>query len=141
MSYTITKSNPFSASIAFEAQVDGKRVGSIYLDRRTRDGQKVMKVRNVEVDRAHQRKGIATKLYQAAARAACDEGRPLVSDERTTGAHSNDFWLKQAYKGRAIMDGCKDGKPVFVLRCFAADDLSGVKKPTKRTSNKTKRRR
>jgi len=44
--------------------------------------------------------GIGTKLYEAAARVACREGAPLMSDNHRT-VYSQGFWEKQARKGRA----------------------------------------
>lgn len=141
MTYKVVPTKPWSTSKAFAIDDgDGLHVGWIYLDRGVRDGQRVMKVRNIEVNPKHQRKGLATKLYQAAAKAACEEGRVLVSNDRQIGAHSNDFWLKQAAKGRAIIDGCSKGQPVFVLRCFAANDLSGLRKKRKAPKKKRSKR-
>jgi GNAT superfamily N-acetyltransferase len=82
----------------------------------------------VDLNRDIRRKGWGTKLYEAAAKEACARRMPLISNDRTTGAFSNDFWRKQHAKGRARIIGERKGIPVYALRCTAKDDLSGVAK-------------
>ena len=65
------------------------------------DGRVAYQVTNVHVDDAHRRQGIATKLYEAAAREACRRRGRLASTDRNPGAYSHDFWAKQERKGRA----------------------------------------
>lgn len=80
------------------------------------------------------RRGIATKLYEAAAKDACRAAEPLVSAFRITGARSNDFWKKQHAKGRATvigtvaMDAGQRPIPMYALDCAKGTSLSGVKK-------------
>lgn len=57
---------------------------------------------HVEVDPEVRRCGIATALYEAAARAACKEFKaPLHSDKERSRA-AQGFWQKQIAKGRAV---------------------------------------
>ncbi|MCC6752077.1 MAG: GNAT family N-acetyltransferase [Deltaproteobacteria bacterium] len=65
--------------------------------------------------------GIATKLYEAAQRLACERGRVLASDV-TLKEGSRGFWEKQRAKGRATRHREKvAGKPMFryALSCPA----------------------
>jgi GNAT superfamily N-acetyltransferase len=96
-------------------------------------------VNNVYVKDRFQRQGIATRLYEAAARRACEKGVPLASPSRLQGAKSTSFWEKQVRKGRAkriprphryAPFGSKkrgsEQMDVFVLDCAEASDLSGL---------------
>lgn len=58
----------------------------------------------IEVDDVYQRRGLATKLYEAAAKEACRWLKsPLYSDyERSAAAQA--FWEKQVRKGRATCE-------------------------------------
>lgn len=57
---------------------------------------------HVDVEPAFQRQGVATKLYEAAAKEACRRGAmPIGSNIRTLKSPSNQFWAKQFAKGRA----------------------------------------
>ena len=55
----------------------------------------------IEIDEDYRRCGLATRLYETAARWACANGRQLRSDEVRSAA-SDGFWRKQAAKGRAV---------------------------------------
>lgn len=111
----------------FEAWLGESRVGEIYASKSRLGGHVVYAVRSVDVPFAHRRKGIATKLYEAAAQEACRRRARLASVERTTSAHSHTFWVKQLEKGRAQVVG-RDKTPKYVLDCAFARDLSGVKR-------------
>ncbi len=95
-------------------------------------------VNNVVVKDRYQRQGLATALYEAAARAACADGLPLASPSRLRDAKSTPFWEKQVRKGRAVRIarphrylafGLKRGREqmdVFIMDspCDHASDLS-----------------
>lgn len=121
----------------FEAELGGEYVGAIVAAKARVGGRTVYSVRDVDVARAHRRKGIATKLYEAAAQEACRRRARLASIERLYGAHSHDFWAKQKAKGRVQelpgkpvpRDQPADAyTPVYVLDCAFARDLSGPKR-------------
>lgn len=88
---------------AFEAECDGQSCGRIEAHKKFGKvgGKVVYAVMRVDVDAEHRRKGVATKLYEAAANEACRRRGRLASVERNPGAHSTDFWKKQVTKGRA----------------------------------------
>lgn len=89
----------------FDAYVDGRpeRVGYIDASKLSRKigGRVVYTVRHVYVEESSRRQGIATQLYEAAAREACRRRARLASTERNPHAFSNDFWRKQLNEGRA----------------------------------------
>jgi hypothetical protein len=102
-------------------------------------GKKLWTVGAIEV--STKRKGIATKLYETAAKYVCSKGGALVSDYRLEDAFSNDFWKKQIKKGRARpaypYEGATfDERTPVVLSCRKASDLSGVRKPRKKPAKK-----
>lgn len=115
----------------FQAYLDGERVGEIGVVRRNEKigGRVVYAVHRVRVEEAARRKGIATKLYEAAAQEACRRRSRLASTGRDPKAHSHDFWAKQAAKGRAeVLPGRGErGQPVYILDCAFARDLSGAR--------------
>lgn len=132
-----------SSGVRLRAIKDGKTVGVLEL----MDGmpwREKMKdsvyVGLVKVDTGYQRQGIATRLYEEAARIACaDYGRPLFSDE-TRSANDQAFWRKQEAAGRAQKVSLK-GMPsddevgllghgysyVFKLSCPAPASLAGLR--------------
>lgn len=104
----------------------------------------VYRVMDVYVLSPMQRRGIATRLYELAAKEACRRRGRLGSFERERGAHSISFWEKQVAKGRAQRfkappmpawfssvgaDASKWGasQDPFILDCNKASDLSGLK--------------
>lgn len=103
---------------AFEALCDGRWCGEISayrLLKRVR-GRVVYTVGSIEVATSARRRGIATKLYEAAANEACRQRRRLASTNRSAGAYSNDFWQKQVAKGRARAVRRRYGMPpAYVL--------------------------
>lgn len=104
-----------------------------------KDGRRrYVRITNVEVDSAYQRKGYATKLYEALANAACRKRLKVRSDERVTGAYSHNFWAKQLRKGRAKVVGANKYGEIYELDCRAAHDLSGLPK-RKKTAKKRRR--
>ena len=115
--------------LRFEYTVRGKRVGAISLHKLKRGGRMVWGVMGIHVLASHQRKGVGTKLWERAARAACEKGAPLASFERI-GEMSQPFWDKQIRKGRAslLCKRCGTGKtPVYTLSCPAPRSLKGRK--------------
>ena len=79
------------------------------------------RVAMVKVDKGLQRTGVATKLYEDAARLSCREGRALRSDDART-ASTQRFWEKQERKGRAT---CAERIPPNPAeRDRARDDMS-----------------
>lgn len=92
--------------------------------------QQLWFIGEVDTARAAQRKGLATRAYEALAAYVCRRGGVLISNGRLAGAHSNDFWRKQVQKGRAhIVDQAPPGGEftyrVVALDCRHARDLSG----------------
>jgi predicted GNAT family acetyltransferase len=87
-------------------------------------------VRFVEVAEPHRRRGIGTKLYEQAARLACEKGVSLVSSEAFERSRmSTGFWEKQRRKGRATVD--ERGEYRLLNPCKA--DLSGAILPDRLT--------
>jgi len=90
-----------------------------------------MRVDVVEVEQGMQRRGIGTKLYQAAARLACKVyKKPLCSSvERSVAAEA--FWRKQVLKKRAVRvrntksDFEREG--MFKLRCPPPASLGRIR--------------
>jgi hypothetical protein len=94
------------------------------LDMRAR----IVRIGMVETAVGWERAGVATKLYEAMAKAACAQGRQVVSDERLRDSHSHAFWAKQLRKGRVTPLGQNGYGPIYALRCDAAADLSGIRR-------------
>lgn len=94
-------------SFRFDAIVDGSVRGSINVVRLPKPigGRVSWNVRGIYVDGDHRRQRIGTRLYEAAAREACRRRGQLVSvaGNRDAGAHSHDFWAKQARLGVATV--------------------------------------
>lgn len=69
--------------------------------------------------------GIGTRLYEAAAAYACQQGLRMESDTSLS-EHSRRFWKKQEAKGRAYYS--RDSE-TYVLRdvCSNSRDLSGIR--------------
>lgn len=99
----------------------------------------------IEVDRSLQRAGLATQLYERAAREACKRSTPLRSDTERSG-YSQSFWEKQVRKGRARCES-RTGRPPtgensdpgdvifgrggcvsYALSCPAPKSLSGARR-------------
>lgn len=120
----------------FQAFLGGERVGSISAVRRNVKvgGRVVYAVHDVGVSAEARRKGIATKLYEAAAQEACRRRSRLASIDRLFSSHSRDFWHKQKTKGRVqeypgkpVPPGIPpEATPIYVLDCAFARDLSGL---------------
>lgn len=86
----------------FDAYQAGAKVGQLMLRERTLRGDfQRFYVSHVKVTEAARRCGVGTRLYEVAARHACQLYRsPLTSDiERSAAAQA--FWDKQLRKGRA----------------------------------------
>lgn len=96
------------------------------------NGEPIWNVAHIEVEPGFRRQGIATKLYEAAAREGCRrDAIPLGSTSRTPNSESNQFWAKQFAKGRAVR--YRSAYPgmtpdVFVLKHCAITALDGVQK-------------
>jgi len=86
-----------------------------------------MKVARIDVDESVRRQGVGTKLYERAARIACESryGKPLVSDTDRS-PMSEGFWRKQVDKGRAVRD--ETSRSFYVLSCPAPRSLKGAKR-------------
>ncbi len=92
-------------------------------------GRKVFSVEHVDVVPAFQRQGVATKLYTAAADAACDRHGRLASMHRSVDAHSNAFWQKQVAKGRAVSVRRRHGQPpIYLLDRCPTPSLRGARR-------------
>lgn len=116
---------------AFNALDGSKKVGRLEIRRNADRAQ----VTWITVNERSRRSGIATRLYEAAARFSCEEwGRPLGSDYRGSRAPGAEgFWQKQYRKGRAERIGSEDSPAnQFVLSCPAPDDLSGLRRHRRR---------
>lgn len=70
-------------------------------------------VRDIHVPIEWRRKGVATKLYEEAAKEACYRGGKLASTARVPLSYSNNFWEKQLIKGRAS----RKGKTYIIETC------------------------
>lgn len=89
--------------------------------------ESLLKVAGVFVYSAYQRRGVATALYEAAAQRACQQGLRLASTSRTKGAKSNDFWRKQAAKGRVDEVQVFGERDVWYILKNCETSLSGLK--------------
>lgn len=100
------------------------------------DGRVAWFVNGINVDADRQRQGIGTKLYEAAAAEACRRRGRLASlgRHRNPGAHSHDFWAKQARKGRvtAVRTRGGAGAPTYVVTDCPPPPLDGVKRRWRR---------
>lgn len=87
-------------SFRFDAYCGERVCGSINVVKLSKPvgGRVSWNVRGIHVDASHRRQRIGTQLYEAAAREACRRRGQLVSiaGNRDPGAHSHDFWAKQA---------------------------------------------
>lgn len=120
----------------FRANCDGKDVGKIRIVKTTVKGRRRWEVSSIFVDPSLHRKGIGTKLYEAAAQSACASRSSLVSTGRNPKAHSNDFWKKMLGKRKAHVIGSNAHGPIYEAACWAADDLSGARSKPRKTSKK-----
>jgi GNAT superfamily N-acetyltransferase len=91
----------------FDAYCDAYVCGTITVVRTPKPvgGRVSWNVRSIYVDGDRRRQRIGTRLYEAAAREACRRRGQLVSvaGNRDPGAHSHDFWAKQARRGVATV--------------------------------------
>lgn len=104
------------------ARHEGREVG--ILNTMLKEKLGVAKVLTVRVDKDVRGRGIATQLYEAAARDACDRmGVPLASGvQRSPEAQA--FWEKQVAKGRAVVDADPEvGRDFFRMACPAPKTL------------------
>lgn len=137
------RGRPHPGSFSVHAFKDGEGAGSLTaeleVERHPRFLPKghapVFTVDYIFVPASARRSGVATKLYEAAAREACKRGARLGSTCRERTAYSNDFWQKQYSKGRADMlagMGC-EGMAAYVLKSCDTHDLSGLRRKKKRS--------
>lgn len=127
-------------SFHFEAWLEGHEVGGIQAFKTKVRGRTVYAIRDVNVRAEQRRRGIATKLYEAAAQEACRRRARLASTERLFTSRSRDFWAKQKAKGRVeelpgkpVPRGVDPAAytPIFILDCAFARDLSGARRRPK----------
>lgn len=117
----------------------GKRMigGAVLFEETLPDIGPVVRIEAVGIHREYRGRGIGTKLYETAARAACRRfGRPLASaGDRTH--RSEGFWKKQLAKGRAtktvVLKPTKKRpagrkQVVYMLTCPAPASLKGVRR-------------
>ena len=137
MDLRIVEQSGTPTSFGLVAQCDGQKCGYLDAKKTTIGGRVAYTVSYISVSDDFQRKGIGTKLYEAAHAKACQRRARLASTERHSWAHSNDFWNKQICRNRVeIYAGKSPDMPVFVLKSCDTQSLSGLKKP-----KKTRRRR
>lgn len=93
-----TRKSTFGDDVVIEARQHGQRVGVILANH---VGDPLgLQVSWIKVDDRLRRCGVATRLYEAMAKVACDAGGALSSDViRKPAAEA--FWQKQVAKGRA----------------------------------------
>lgn len=111
----VTRIEPYvgSRSTTFTAYCGDEECGEILVD--LVPEQNALNVATIVVHPKFQRQGVATILYEAAAKKACEDGLRLMSTSRMPGAHSNDFWRKQVAKGRAEEVRDLRQRPVYLL--------------------------
>lgn len=97
-------------------------------------GQKFTSMGYIKTEEAYRGKGVATRIYEAAARMSCLKFKaPMASDtQRTTAADA--FWKKQFKKGRAVKFNIPKANralgsraTIFALSCPAPKSLKGLK--------------
>lgn len=72
-------------------------------------------------------RGLGTRMYEEAARVACEQGGPLASDhDDRLSPPAQGFWEKQRRKGRAVLRRQGDGRRRYFLRC-PAGSLRGAR--------------
>jgi GNAT superfamily N-acetyltransferase len=86
--------------VAIVGWIDGAPVAELSAGVDVNERPQVFYVDTVTVKPAVRRCGVGTRLYELAAKAACDRGHKLASD-RMRSAASHAFWKKQLQKGRA----------------------------------------
>ena len=98
-----------------------------------RDGPAVMRVARIDVVPGSRRQGVATALYERAARLACREHcAPLASDFSRTPA-SDTFWRKQYVKRRATCYRRREQHcEQYVFACPAPASLAGRRRKVQR---------
>ena len=110
---------------------DGKkrvgRIGVIKWNPPAEPHKTFMRVARIDVDESVRRQGIGTKLYERAAKVACEAryGKPLASDTSRSPL-SEGFWRKQERKGRAQRDYISNS--FYVLSCPAPRSLKGTRR-------------
>lgn len=104
------------------------------VDGRTRDEGPFMRVKFVQTRGTFQRRKVATRLYEAAAKLACERyGLPLASDV-TRYAGSEGFWSKQRRLGRAscykpnALRETEDWCMRYILPCPPPKSLEGSRR-------------
>lgn len=111
----------------------GEAVGYLSAHPTKIGGRKVFAVDNIDVDESVRRQGVATQLYEAAASLACTKRGRLASRDRLPWAYSNEFWEKQAAKGRAEVfkaprGGVKDRGSIRYVLTTCGESLAGVRR-------------
>lgn len=111
---------------AYEGKKRVGRIGVIKWNPPLTPHRTFMKVARIDVDESMRRQGLGTKLYERAARVACEAryGKPLASDTDRS-PMSDGFWRKQAAKGRAQRD--ETSWAFYTLSCPAPRSLKGTR--------------
>ena len=142
MDLKIVEQSGTPTSFSLVAECNGQKCGYLDAKKIKVGGRVAYTVSYVSVSDDFQRRGIGTKLYEAAHAKACARRARLASTERHSWAKSNDFWNKQVCRGRAeVYAGKHPDTPVFVLKSCDIQSLSGLKKPKKALGRITRRRR
>lgn len=115
------------AVTAYEGKNPVGRIGVIKWNPPATPHKTFMKVARIDVDASVRRQGVGTKLYERAARIACEAryGAPLASDTDRS-PMSEGFWRKQTGKGRAQRD--ETSRSFYMLSCPAPKSLKGTRR-------------
>jgi GNAT superfamily N-acetyltransferase len=115
------------AVTAYEGKKMVGRVGVIKWNPPATPHKTFMRVARIDVDESVRRQGVGTKLYERAARVACEARYdvPLASDTDRS-PMSESFWRKQVDKGRARRDDTS--RAFYVLSCPAPRSLKGTRR-------------
>ncbi len=137
MRAVLTKADKMRFELELRDEAE-RKLGTMLVDKwlpRSRFEQPVMFVSYIGIDKEHQRQRLGTRLYEAAAKYACEEYHlPLASDAprpvgggRSPGAEA--FWKKQVKARRAECISEREGRCFrYGLRCPAPASLEGKRR-------------
>jgi GNAT superfamily N-acetyltransferase len=115
------------------ARISGQQVGYVGVTRYVVSDARqealahpAMQISRIFVEPEYRKRGVATRLYEAAAKLSCKKyNLPLASDE-TRSPEADSFWRKQAAKGRArAVPETEDTGDYYILSCPAPPSLAG----------------